>query len=322
MPISEETINSTADQCEITRLNKDNLGDLALLHTAVYGKSPEKDHFHKKYNTAYTGLEYVGFIAYNADKIPVAFYGVIPCFIEYNRERLLAAQSADTMTHPQHRFKGMFVDLSNKTFDLCRQLGIRLVFGFPNQNSYHGAVNKLGWKMTEAMAYFVISIKTIPLVSISNKTAWLKRLYKSYSTFILKKKLLPEKGVANSAVADGFAGVCRSKEFLSYKTYSDSIVTRLAGAKIWISIRHGIWIGDMENVTDKNFNTVIIGLKRTARWLGIKQIQFHCSPGTELYRLFAAHFAAAPSYPVLFQDFGSPIPLEKIKFTFSDIDIF
>jgi hypothetical protein len=322
MPISGETINSTADQYKVTRLHKDNLGDLALLHTAVYGRSPAVDHFPGKYNTAYTGLEYVGFIAYNADKIPVAFYGVIPCFIEYNGEILLAAQSADTMTHPQHRFKGMFVELSNKTFDLCRELGIRLVFGFPNQNSYHGAVNKLGWKMTEAMAYFVINIQTIPLAFLSTKAGWLRRLYKSYSLFILKRKLLPEKGVANSAMTEGFAGICRSKEFLFYKTYSDSLVMGFAGAKVWASIKQGIWIGDMENVSDKNFNTVITSLKRTARWLGIKQIQFHCSPGTELYRLFAAHFTAAISYPVLFQDFGSSIPPGKIKFTFSDIDIF
>ena len=78
----------------------------------------------------------------------------------------------------------------------------------------------------------------------------------------------------------------------------------------------------MENSTEANFKTVLKGLKRAAWWSGIRQIQFHCSPGTKLYQLFAKHFTESPSYPVLFQDFGSSIPPEKIKFTFSDIDIF
>lgn len=306
----------------ISRLSGNSIKDLTWLHTEVYGKAVAADFFIKKYNTAYTGVEYVGFIAYNADKIPVAFYGVIPCFIEYKGELMLSAQSADTMTHPKHRFKGMFVDLSNKTFDLCKELGIRLVFGFPNQNSYHGAVNKLGWKMTEAMSCFLIRVNTIPLARLFKKTRLFSSIYKRYSRFVLRKKLLPENGVANSITRDGFAGVSRSADFLSYKTYSPSTVIRIANAKIWLNSKNGIWIGDMENVTETNFKTVIKGLKRTAWWLGIRQIQFHCSPGTPMHSLFAKHYAERPSYPVLFQDFGSSIPPEKIKFTFSDIDIF
>lgn len=306
----------------ISRLTRDSIKDLTWLHAEVYGKAVAPDFFIKKYNTAYTGVEFVGFIAYNADQIPVAFYGVIPCFIEYKGELILSAQSADTMTHPKHRFKGMFVDLSNKTFDLCKELGIRLVFGFPNQNSYHGAVNKLGWRMTESMSCFIIRVNTLPLARLFKKTRLFSVVYKSYSRFILRKKLLPETGVANSAITDGFAGLSRSAAFLSYKTYSLSVVIRIADATIWINSKNDIWIGDMENVTEENFNSVIKGLKRTAWWLGIRQIQFHCSPGTQLYQLFAKHFPESPSYPVLFQDFGSAIPLEKIKFTFSDIDIF
>ncbi|MEQ1675889.1 MAG: hypothetical protein ABL876_04290, partial [Chitinophagaceae bacterium] len=154
------------------------------------------------------------------------------------------------------------------------------------------------------------------------KTRLFNGIYKSYSRLVLRKKMLPENGVANSATRDGFAGVSRSAVFLSYKTYSPTMVIRIADATIWINSKNDIWIGDMENGTEANFKTVMSGLKRTAWWLGIRQIQFHCSPGTPLYQLFAKHFPESPSYPVLFQDFGSPIPPEKIKFTFSDIDIF
>ena len=32
-----------------------------------------------------------------------------------------------------------------------------LIYGFPNQNSYHGAI-KLGWQMTEMMECFKIPV--------------------------------------------------------------------------------------------------------------------------------------------------------------------
>ena len=323
MQILKEIISETVSQeYVITRLSKANLADVATLHAAVYGVAAEEGYFLKKYDTAYTGVENVGFIAYNMNKIPVAYYGVIPCFIQYENKTVLAAQSADTMTHPMYRYKGMFVELSNRTFDLCRELGILLVFGFPNQNSYHGAVNKLGWKMTGTMTCFVIPVKTLPLESFSKRVGILNKLYKRYSHFVVSKKLLPVNGVANSVREDGFAGVWRNGEYLNYKTYNPTKVIRVGDAKIWISDRHGLVIGDMEGINEMNFNNVISELKRITRRLGMRQLQFHCSPGTSLHDLFATKYKATPSYPMLFQDFGSAISPEKIRFTFADIDIF
>jgi len=323
MQTSPEIINNTqSKEYSITRLSKDNLADVGKLYTEVYGSAPAIDYFLKKYDTAYTGVENVGFIAYNTDNMPVAYYGVIPCFIQYGNKIMLAAQSADTMTHPRHRYKGMFVELSNMTFDLCRQLDILILFGFPNQNSYHGAVNKLGWKMTGTMTCFTIPVKTLPLESLSKKINIFNKLYKLYNSFILDKNLLPLLGVTNSVIADGFAGVYRSDEYLYYKTYNPTKVISIDDSKIWINDKRGLVIGDMESINEMNFNVVINKLKKIAKKLGRRQIQFHCSPGTSLHEFFTANYKATPSYPMLFQDFGSAIPPEKVRFTFADIDIF
>jgi len=306
----------------IIRLSGDNLGDVAKLHSEVYAVPVNNNYFFRKYDTAYTGVENVGFIAYNRDNQPVAYYGVIPCFIQFGNEVALAAQSADTMTHPKHRYKGMFVELSNMTFDLCRELGILLIFGFPNQNSYHGAVHKLGWKMTGIMDCFTIHVNSLPLESLSKKIRPFKKLYRQYSHFLLKKNMMPLQGVVNSVLVDGFAGVYRSDEYLYYKTYSLAKVIRVRDSKIWISNKHGLMIGDMEGIHEMNFSAVINKLKRIAKRLGVRQIQFHCSPGTSLHQLFATHYKSTTSFPMLFQDFGSAISPEKIRFTFADIDIF
>ncbi len=323
MQTSPEIINEVANnRYMVVRLNKNNLKDLANLYSEVYNSQRPVDYFSKKYDTAYTGVEYVGYIAYNNNKLPVAYYGVIPCYIQWEKDRILAAQSADTMTHPKHRFKGMFVDLSNKTFDLCRELRIRLVFGFPNQNSLHGAVNKLGWKMTETMDCFTIKIRGLPFAAFPQKFGLLKFIYLKYSSFILKNKALPLNGIASSVLADGYAAVCRSAEYLQNKTYNNTIIIAEEDSTIWLNIKHNLLIGDMQGVNESNFGTVIGRLRRIANKLGIKQIQFHCSPGTSLHKLFSLSYKGTPAFPCLFQDFDSPIPPEKVKFTLADMDIF
>src|SRR4051812_11835714 len=125
------------------RLGLNNIADMDWLHKAVYGHKRPPKFFLNKYNTAYTGAGHVGYLVYNQQQEPVAFYGVIPTLVWYNGKTILAAQSADTMTHPEYRNMGLFKQLANLTYALCRQEGIRFVFGFPNQNSLPGFI-KLG----------------------------------------------------------------------------------------------------------------------------------------------------------------------------------
>ena len=321
MPTSQENIDHVeTSEYSVVRLNRDNLKDLVSLHAEVYAAKRRGNYFLKKYDTAYTGVENVGFLAYNKNDEPVAYYGVLPCFIQFENKTILAAQSADTMTHPMHRYKGMFAQLSARTFDLCRELGILLIFGFPNQDFYKAAGDKWGWKKTDTMACFTIPVTSFSLNSIQN--SFLKKLYKQYSFFILKKRLLSMNGVANSVLPDGYAGIYRSDEYLYYKTYNASKVISVGDSKIWISYRQDLVIGDIEGINETNFNTVISKLKGIARKLGMRKIQFHCSPGTNLHQLFAVNYKPKLSFHVIFQDFGSPVPLEIVKFTFADIDIF
>lgn len=276
----------------------------------------------KKYDTAYTGVSYTGFIAYNTNKLAVAYYGVIPCYLHYKGKMILAAQSADTMTHPGYRYKGMFVELSKITFDLCRASGIRIIFGFPNQNSYHGAIHKLGWQMTETMECFQIQAGGLPVEAFSKRFLFTEKLYKQYSQSVLKNLLVPENGVVNSVISEGFAGLLRNEEYFINKKYGQTQVIKSGTVKCWFKINNGLIIGDMEGVYKNNFTQVMYKLKKLALKLGVRQILFQSSPGTHLHSLFATCYKAIPSFPVLFQDFGVGIPLDKIKFTFADVDIF
>ena len=305
----------------IERLTAERLKDVEQLYKEVYGREAPMNYFRIKYDTAYTGHEYMGFVAYNNERIPVAYYGVIPCFLQCGNEKIIAAQSADTMTHPKFRYKGMFVELSNITFDLCRQAGIRLIFGFPNQNSYHGAVHKLGWKLTHTMECFIIPVSALPLARLTAKTKLTKSIYHQYRQRILNKYLMQEKLISNSVIRGGYCGVLRDTNYERSKSYHARLVLKLENATLWCKISSEWVLGDLQ-VASEDFESAIKKIKDMARKLGVQQIQFHTSPDTQLHSLFAAHFKSIPSFPALFQQFDSSVDISRIKFTLADIDIF
>lgn len=323
MPSSMENTRDQdiAKEYTIARLDNSNLGHLEQLYEAVYGRKVRPGFYKDKYATAYTGVTFIGYIAYSLQQVPVAYYGVIPCFIDYAGRSILAAQSADTMTHPGHRYKGMFAELSRLTFALCREAGLRLVFGFPNQHSYPGAI-RMGWKETETMSLFDVQVSALPLASLSARWPFMKTWYQSYQRSVIARYALPLDGVRNTVLSGDAAGVQRSALYLAYKKYSTTQVLKIGEAKVWVKIGAMLLIGDMEQVDENNFDSVMDKLKSICRRLGIRRFAFQTSPHTALHRLWSARYTAVPSYPVLFQDFGADLPLEKIKFTFADIDIF
>jgi hypothetical protein len=312
--------NKFGEYC-IERLDENKLKDIETLHEAVYKRRPAKNYFLKKYNTAYTGVQFIGYLAYNKDKIPTAFFGVIPCFIQYDNKVVLSAQACDEMTLSECRHKGLFVELATMTFDLCRTTGINLLFGFPNQNSYHGFVNRLGWKVTENMELFVIPVNAFKLESLLRNFKWSKWIYKKYARWILHKYILSEPGLLTSIIAQGFGGVYRDDVYLKYKTYSDTQVLKIGNAKVWMKIQNGFVIGDIE-VARQDFDKAINAIKKIARHLGVANILFQSSPGIRLHIWLARKYDPVPSFPIIFLDLGADLPLDKLKFCFADSDIF
>src|ERR1041385_7806354 len=89
--------------------------------------------FQKKYDTAWTGKKFIGYIAFADDGQPAASYAVLPCFIRQGAQKHLAAQIVDVITHPAHRLKGLFVETATRTHQLAKAEGIKYLLGFPNQ---------------------------------------------------------------------------------------------------------------------------------------------------------------------------------------------
>ena len=225
------------------RLTCNRLNDICKLYQATYNKILPIDFFARKYNTAYTKVMYTGFLAYDKTHHPVAYYGVIPCYIQYNFEPVLAAQSADTMTHPGHRHKGLFILLANLTFKLCHDEGIKLLFGFPNQNSLPGFINTLQWQLKGHLACFTYPVNSIPLEKLAIKFG-LSGLYYTYAKRQLKNYLVSGSGIKSSIFAENFGGVYRGPDYLQYKTYNQTYTVKVARFMVWFKIKNGFIIGD------------------------------------------------------------------------------
>ena len=76
----------------------------------------------------------------------IGFYAVIPMIVKVQNELMKAVISVNTMTHPNYERKGIFGYLAEEVYKKCQRYSIKFVYGFPNDNSYYGFTQKLGWR--------------------------------------------------------------------------------------------------------------------------------------------------------------------------------
>ena len=71
------------------------------------------------------------------DKI-VGAHSIRPFLLKVKNRNVLGGLTYNTMTHPQHRNKGIFESLAKKTHEEAKKRNYHFVLGFSNANSIHG----------------------------------------------------------------------------------------------------------------------------------------------------------------------------------------
>jgi hypothetical protein len=315
MSISEYRFEKAGEQ---------SIAHLQYIYSDAYGKEELAERLQRKLDTSVFGQSYVGFIAYSSENEPAAFYGVFPCMAVYNNEKYLVAQSGHTMTHSKHTGKGLFTTLARMTYDYCRENGIHLVFGFPNQNSYPGFTKKLDWIHFDDMHAYLIRVKCIPWLRLKNFFKLSATMHQKWGNFILSQY---NRGIAfhSSCIGDDIIAVDHSNDFFSYKTYAKNYLIQIAGVNVWLKFSEQfLLIGDIGKCSDEEFTKVIRNLKALSFFLGLPHIRMHCSSGVWLEKQFINTNAKKmeASYPVGGINLTKIIPLEKMKFTTADNDTF
>lgn len=304
----------------IERVSPKNLHDLVSIFKASFGQSVRIDQLQKKMNTDFAGVSYVGFIAYAIDRTPAAFYGVFPVDVIVGGRKIRVAQSGDTMTHPHHQGKGLFVKLAKMTYDLCKNEEIYAVFGFPSASSYPGFTKKLNWQHVDNLEKFTFWVPSFPIAEIGKFIPILAQTH-LWIVSILFRNLHHITHFEGSVTKSSQDGVLRSEGYLAYKKRNGNVFyLRLRDrAVVALRVSNVLGIGDLQSSN-------VISSMRKIRWLafltGFNRVVVYASPSTHLALKLRELSNSTKGLPIGFLNFSSEIDIKSVQYTYLDFDTF
>lgn len=132
-------------------LSEKGIQEITALLEFVFPSSAHinKQVVHWEYNENPDGKA-VGFNAWAGDVL-AGHYVTIPLRAMVNGQEERGLLSLNTATHPDHRGKGLFTQLANKTYEYAAENGYTFVIGVANANSTHGFTKKLGFQLVGAL---------------------------------------------------------------------------------------------------------------------------------------------------------------------------
>jgi len=295
------------------------------LYKKSFGLSLKISTIQRKYDTSVFGHKNIGFFAVSENKEPAAYYGVFPMIITIDTIDIQVAQSGDTMTAPEHRGKGLFIQLAQKTYQLAEKQGIQLIFGFPNENSFPGFQKKLNWQFFGSMQKFSIQNAEIPLCEFCSKFKTFTSIYDKYCNFRLSKykAVLTEENIApfNQVKSHGY--IKKDLNFFRYKLNSpENHLIKFNNFTLLIKPRTHLMIGDVGFFEKSKTFDFIRTLKKLSKILGCKNTIISVSKNYWLFDYLNAIIDPTESLPIGFLPFNNKISPEDISFTQADYDTF
>jgi GNAT superfamily N-acetyltransferase len=319
---------------EIKRIDSGQLAALAALGRLVWGRSaaPTERALVAKFRTSEFGAEFVGFAAYrtgsNAElgdhAIPAAYYGVLPIQAHFDSDVVLCAQSGDTMTHPEHRGKGLFIRLAQRTYDLAAEQGIEFVFGFPSPMSFPGFSRQLNWAFPYEMVRFTRVVPTLPVRALRARLGIATRGAGSIALALAARFFDIEQpaGAAWNDVAGALPGIVRNDRFWRYKSLDVHFV-RFGNTAIALKFDQDLAIGDiLGNPSAEDMARIIRRLDLLAGLMGAVRIKSYFSPGSHLASLLGGFGRFSPSLPYGFVNLMSRYDPARLSLSYVDYDTF
>jgi len=304
------------------RFTPDQLPQLHSLHRAVFGSGSSEEKLRQKFASPVPGRAVIGYLAYAPDGTAAAYYGIFPMIVEHQGQTLIVGQSGETMTHPDHRGRGLFTKLGRRTYDAAGQEGVAFVFGFPNSNSYPGFVKYLGWTHNRTMRSYWLPVPTIPFNRLlRGRPSIADRLDRFQKRLILALGLArPTDEIESSVLASGQSGIKRDRAFVDHKP---TILTfEQSRATAYFRLDEHLSIGDVVAEPGAKPFGLLIRLGAIAFLTGRLRIRFHASPGTAADRFLRGRMPVKEGLPYGHVSFDDEVDPELFDFTFIDYDTF
>ena len=283
------------------------------LYVSVHENKLSKEYFIKKISTSFTGHNVIGYLAFEkSSNKAVAFYGVYPVLVNYQNKIILAAQSADTLTHFEHRRKGLFEKLFELTKDKCLTLKVYFLFGFPNSKSAPG-FEKFGWQFLPSKTTFFLHRKRNLMFKIQNK------LLPNYYKWYLKKREI------SLTKFNSLSSVIRDFEYISYKSKLSNInFYKLKTCVIWAKTEiNTLKIGDVIINENENIENIVLEITSLLKKLNLINLYFSVCHSHILVNEFSKLKGInVNKSPFIMLDLNNDLGLESFSYTTVDEDTF
>lgn len=308
-----------SDSFVYQRLSDGNLKDVQFLFETVFKQSITLDQLEKKYDTTYTGIKHIAFLAYEKD-MPVAFYGALPQSFSNGSEYFVGVHTCDSITLPEYQRRGLHQSLAIKSYDLMKSLGVKFVYAFHSENTFHSC-KKLDWKVLHTMKGFWIKTDNFPTTKVLRKVQPLSSWIEKRAQKILAPHVCPVSKFSNSNTMNGIY-VHYSEAFFEYKCFSLNEVIELEGVKFWVKLSSGIMIGDINFKTEAQLMLGLDRLKKLCVKLGYNEILFQTTVGTEIEKVLSKHFTGFESWKLGYLLFDEELEIDSFRSNFGDLDTF
>tara|TARA_B100001123_G_C15327832_1_gene1030151 strand:- start:2921 stop:3886 length:966 start_codon:yes stop_codon:yes gene_type:complete len=318
---------------QIKRFDKSQLPQLKKLFKAVYNKnSLDLQGLDERFQTSQFGLDCIGYVAYSKEKnmnteTPAAYYGVFPIVATSLGEKVMCAQSGDTMTHPNHRKRGLFTKLAKKTYETASKEGIEFIFGFPSPQSYPGFKHKLNWEFPFNMVKFSRTVPTIPIGIIK------KRLNMRIGTFNrLVNSFVKDNNLCPTNLSDKWYvndyetfEILRDKNFWNYKKslMSNKLFIDYCGVGTLLKFDGNISIGNLVgNISQKNMNKLFKIIDKIAILSGSLQIRTLIQPSSSCIEYLEKFGKFSDAIPYGYINLTKKYDPKKLNLEYVDFDYF
>jgi hypothetical protein len=314
-------LNNHKQEYRFVKLDESRIKDLIFLYRYCFGFEPTEQELLQKHLNSSGTFKFIGFIAYTPDNKPAAYYGVFPQIIRFQKRDYLVAQSGDTMTHPDHQKKGLFIALANHTFEYCKSIKISAIFGFPNSNSYPGFINKLNFVELDRLEGNSFYENRFEYARFFSRN---KNKYNLFVSNCLKKIFKPGDFFENSNSNTPFAYVKHDVLYFKSKFKKTNLILKVKGIDVFLKISgNTLSIGDINSADVSKIESVIKCLKKWCFVLGLRFINFDSTTNSFLNgKINGLNPFKFQSNRSIFLNLDTNLPFSKIEFLGSDIDVF
>ena len=263
---------------------------------------------------------YIGHMAYD-QLTPIGFYGLIITEFTFNKEIVQIGQSVNTTILSKYRKYNLFYHLAELTNSLARKENIKFIYGLPNRPDLFHSI--LEWEYLGPMHKYYFHISTFPLAKICWKFFRLRPFFLWYFHIVTKRFGTNVRNLSSvkNSIDINFYNL-RSERYIDQKISLGASVLSIRNTRLVVGVDYRLKIGEIEDVSLAEFDSILKKLKRLCFWLGITEICFSVDSKSDWNRIFKNKYKSVDNLQLLYYPLNDQYRLDELHITMLDYDTF